>query len=89
MLFLFCTDESPLESIKYKLSCITFACFELSIFCMNVLKSKWYSLSSLLDNGAGELDYKGINQSKNPDDILGFTTVKPEWFIRLSLQKDW
>lgn len=41
---------------------------------MGVLKSKWYSLSSLLDNGAGKLDYKGINQSKSPDDILNFNS---------------
>lgn len=37
-------------------------------------KKKWCSLSSLLDNGAGKLDYKGIKQSKSPDDILNFNS---------------
>lgn len=35
---------------------------------MDVLKSKWYSLSSLLDNGAGEFDYRGINESRQESD---------------------
>lgn len=72
--------------MKYKLSCTAFACFEFSIFFLvDVLKSKWY-LSSCLDNGAEELDYKAINQSKNLM-ISSTSAVKSEW-LRLSLQKD-